>query len=283
MRAVAQYATFTLTAPYASDPAAAHSRSATSRCTITSIRSICGTKSSRSQTSGVATLYGRLATSTHRGAAANVDVQSNRIASASTTVTFGEIGDDSRRAPDDATVDLDRRDRGARLGQRHRQRAEACADLDDMVAGPTSARRAILRTVLASATKFCPRSRRGASPCSLSSASMSWRGVHALPAEAHRHGRVGQIADRHEDVGVQHDVDAGGHGVLRLLMHVVDRPLSMLVTVSVRAPRGQRGRARALAAVDVPSEACLARGFGRRGAGGMMMSMTAGRHRTADR
>ena len=48
-------------------PRRAASRSPTSRCTITSIRSIGGTPSSRSSTSGVATLYGRLATSVHRG------------------------------------------------------------------------------------------------------------------------------------------------------------------------------------------------------------------------
>ena len=45
-----------VTAPYASEPAVAHSRWATSRCTITSIRSTAGTKSNRSHTNGVATL-----------------------------------------------------------------------------------------------------------------------------------------------------------------------------------------------------------------------------------
>src|SRR5215210_6764330 len=64
-RAVAQYATFTVTAPYAGVRGTAQNRSATSRCTITSIREIAGTPSSRSHTSGVAMLYGRLATSTH--------------------------------------------------------------------------------------------------------------------------------------------------------------------------------------------------------------------------
>ncbi len=62
----AQYATFTETAPYASSPAFAASRSPTSRCTITNMRWICGTPSSRSATSGVATLYGRFATRIHR-------------------------------------------------------------------------------------------------------------------------------------------------------------------------------------------------------------------------
>src|SRR4029078_13167652 len=88
IRAVAQYATFTLTAPYASVPACAHNRSATSRCTITSIRCTAGTSSRRSHTNGVATLYGKLATSTHCVALDSSASQSSRIASASTTVTL---------------------------------------------------------------------------------------------------------------------------------------------------------------------------------------------------
>ena len=52
----AQYATLTLTAPYCFEPGGAANRSATSRCTITSIDRISGTSSSRSHTSGVATL-----------------------------------------------------------------------------------------------------------------------------------------------------------------------------------------------------------------------------------
>ena len=56
-RAVAQYAIFTLSAPYAFDPGvAATNRSPTSRCTITKKRWISGTPSSRSATIGVATL-----------------------------------------------------------------------------------------------------------------------------------------------------------------------------------------------------------------------------------
>jgi hypothetical protein len=54
--AVAQYAIFTLTAPYAGVRAVATNRSATSFCTITSKCSTAGALSSRSATSGVATL-----------------------------------------------------------------------------------------------------------------------------------------------------------------------------------------------------------------------------------
>jgi hypothetical protein len=61
----------------------------------------------------------------------------------------------------EVTVDLDRGDRGARLGQRQRERAEPGADLDHAIAGPTPASRAMRRTVLGSTTKFCPRARLG--------------------------------------------------------------------------------------------------------------------------
>ena len=55
--------TSTDTAPYAFVPGSAKNRSATSRCTITHQDSSSGTPVSVSATSGVATLYGRLATS----------------------------------------------------------------------------------------------------------------------------------------------------------------------------------------------------------------------------
>ena len=134
MRAVAQYATFTLTAPYAAVRGAAHRRSATSRCTITSIRSICGTPSSRSATSGVATLYGRLATSAQprrRRAASPSRGATRRPRRCSRPVPATT----SCEHADEAAVDLDRGDRRARLGERQRQRAEPGADLDDMVTG----------------------------------------------------------------------------------------------------------------------------------------------------
>src|SRR5437762_10528079 len=85
--ATAQYATLTDTAPYASDRTGAASRSPTSLCTITSIREICGTPSSRSATSGVATLYGRLATRTQSDESPSSAGQSAAMASASTTRT----------------------------------------------------------------------------------------------------------------------------------------------------------------------------------------------------
>ena len=62
--------------------------------------------------------------------------QSSRNASASTTVTFARSATTSRSAAGDATVDLDRGDRRSRLGERHGQRTEPCADLDDMIVGP---------------------------------------------------------------------------------------------------------------------------------------------------
>ena len=57
------------------------------------------------------------------------------MASASTTVTVGDVGDDLAQHGRQAAVDLDRGDRRAGLGEGQRQRAEAGADLDDAVAG----------------------------------------------------------------------------------------------------------------------------------------------------
>ena len=52
----ARYATRTLTAPYASSPGRAASRSPTSRCIITTDRTTFGTRANTSSTSGVAML-----------------------------------------------------------------------------------------------------------------------------------------------------------------------------------------------------------------------------------
>ena len=87
--------------------------------------------------------------------------------------------------------------------------------------------------------------------------------VHALPADADRNGRVGEVADRHEDVGVQHDVDPGGQ---RRAEAVDARRALAVVGVGhrqVRPPRRQRGGARLLGAVVVPPEAGFASGLGR--------------------
>ena len=137
IRAVAQYATFTLTAPYGRR-ARARRRTArpTSRCTITSIRSIAGTSSSRSHDERRGDVV-RQVGDEHPAVAAGEQRRPSRarIASASTTVTFGAVGDDLAQHGDEAAVDLDGGDVGAGLGERQRQRAEAGADLDDVVAG----------------------------------------------------------------------------------------------------------------------------------------------------
>ena len=58
-------------------------------------------------------------------------------------------------------VDLDGGDPGPRFGQRQGERAEPCTDLDHRLPGLEPASRTIRRTVLASATKFCPSARLG--------------------------------------------------------------------------------------------------------------------------
>ena len=87
MRASARYATRTLTAPYASSPGPVTSRSPTSRCTITTYRSI-GAVSNWSSSSGTETLYGRFETIDQRSAPSAV-AQSVRIASETSIRTFG--------------------------------------------------------------------------------------------------------------------------------------------------------------------------------------------------
>ena len=135
--AVAQYATFTRHDAVGlgrrpRPPAARPPRAAPSPA---SARSPARRRAGR-RTSGVATLYGRLATSTQRGAAAEQRVQSSAHGVGLDDVHAGVGSTASRSTGSEAAVDLDRGDRGARLGQGQGQRAEAGADLDDVVAGP---------------------------------------------------------------------------------------------------------------------------------------------------
>ena len=104
---------------------------------MTSIRSIAGTSSSRSHTSGVATLYGRLATSVQRSPPAQHGrpVERHRVGLDDRHVRVRSADDLAQHAAPRSAVDLDRGDVGAGLGQRQRQRAEAGADLDDLIAG----------------------------------------------------------------------------------------------------------------------------------------------------
>ncbi len=118
-------------------PGAAANRSATSRCTITSIErdrrhlveQVAHERRRRRCTGGW-----RPASSRRRRRRAD---RSSRacIASASTTRDVRRrSATTSRRTGHDAAVDLDRGDVGAGLGERERQRAEPGADLDDVIA-----------------------------------------------------------------------------------------------------------------------------------------------------
>ena len=126
------------------------------------MRPIAGTPSSRSATSGVATLYGRLATSTHGSEPSN-DAQSRRRASPSTTVTpagsttlrsAGTSPESTSMAVTDAPVSARAKVSEPRPAPISTTRSPA----------PTPARRAMRRTVLGSTTKFWPRARLGARP-----------------------------------------------------------------------------------------------------------------------
>ena len=110
-------------------------RSPTSRCTITSIRSTWATPSRTSATSGVATLYGRLATSTAEpGADHTIPVERHRVGFDDLHVR--DALDDGAQRGGEPCVDLDRGHRRAGLGKREGQRPEPGTDLNDVVAGP---------------------------------------------------------------------------------------------------------------------------------------------------
>ena len=85
--------TSTETAPYAFVPGAAKKRSATSRWTMTHQRSIAGRPSRLSTTIGVATLYGRFATSLRGGGSRSREVELQRVAELEPEVRYlGQVG-----------------------------------------------------------------------------------------------------------------------------------------------------------------------------------------------
>ena len=125
--------TSTDTAPYAFVEGSANRRSATSRCTITHHEPTLGSPSRLSTTIGVATLYGRLATSAVAGGSSAA--RSIRSASPNTSRTFVEPGE---RAPErrlERAIELDGVDDPRPLGEHAGEDAEARADLEhDVVA-----------------------------------------------------------------------------------------------------------------------------------------------------
>ena len=179
---------------------AAQNRSPTSRCTITSIRSICGTPSSRSQTSGVATLYGRLATSAQPPCAAEqlgpVEPPSRRPRRRARSVPLerprAARGTTPRSTSTAVTV-------GPGLGQRQRQRAEPGADLDHPVAGPDLGEPGDAAHGVRVGDEVLPEvASRAPGPWAREQLVDAGAAVHRLPGDAHRHRRVGQVGDRGE-------------------------------------------------------------------------------------
>ena len=120
--------TSTETAPYAFVDGCAKKRSATSRCTITHQSSSCSS-ARLSATIGVATLYGRFATSLCGGGLERGDVEAQRVAPV------------DRRALDagevllEPPVDLDRVHVRDALGEEAREHAEPGPDLEHDVVG----------------------------------------------------------------------------------------------------------------------------------------------------
>ena len=130
--------TITDTAPYAFVPGSAKNRSATSRCTITHQDSSSGTPVSVSATSGVATLYGRLATSFRGSGSSAGDVEGEGVAEGEGHVdAFAQRRAQGRLEP---PVDLDGMDVPHAVGEEGRQDAKARPDLQDDVALPRARR-----------------------------------------------------------------------------------------------------------------------------------------------
>ena len=145
--AVARYATRRLTAPYASSPGRAASRSPTSRCSITTNAATLGTRVNTSRTSGVATLYGRFAQQTHGSSPGpSTSSQSKRVASARHDADRADV----RRAPRRSAGTSARSNSIASTGRRRssasaqRERPETRADLDHAVARGRRRRRATI-------------------------------------------------------------------------------------------------------------------------------------------
>ena len=212
IRAVAQYATFTLTAPYAS----IRGRRATAARPPRAAPSPASARSPGRRRAGRTRAAWRRCTAGWRRASScraprSSASQSSVIASASTTVDVRARRRRRRAAPGRCRGRprpraRRRRSRPARAsatrGRRRSRRPRS--------PGPTSARRAIRRTVFGSPTKFWPRSRagrrcrqpveqvRGIAPARVRSHQLSGR------APARRRGRRSR-----RTVGVEHDVGAG--------------------------------------------------------------------------
>ena len=233
MRAVAQYATFTLTAPYAccraggealADLALHHHEH----------RSIGGTSSSRSHTSGVATLYGRLATSTQRSPPASSACQSSAHRVGLDHGHVGTVGDDLAQHRHDAGVDLDRGDR-----RRRSRRAPASASRGRR-RSRRPGRRARRRRGERSGARCSDRRRssdrgRAAAPGrmveQLVDATRATVSI-AVPGDLDRHRRVGEVGDLREGAVASTIVVSGGAPPIDET-HCTLRLLSRLVTVIV--------------------------------------------------
>ncbi len=120
--------TSTETAPYAFVRGSAKRRSATSRCTITVQCRTVGSPSRLSTTSGVATLYGRFATSFVGGGSSSWS--GSWSASPKTSSTFPCAARRSRERGLERGVELDRMDVGGARREVLREDAEPGADLE---------------------------------------------------------------------------------------------------------------------------------------------------------
>ncbi len=129
---------FTDGTPYTFDPGGAASRSATSACTMTRVRSMLGNVSSMCSSTGTATLYGRFATrAVGGGPGSSVTRMASECTSENRSARAGHPGGDGggQRAREHV-VDLDGDDPVGGLQQREGEGPEPRPDLDDHVVGP---------------------------------------------------------------------------------------------------------------------------------------------------
>ena len=173
--------------------------------------SIAGTSSSRSHTSGVATLYGRLATSVQRSPPASSAGQSALRGVGLDDRDVGEVGDDVAEHRHHAAVDLDGGDGRPGLGRapasvsrgrrRSRPRGRRCRRRPARRSGERcwDRRRSSARGRVAVRGRI----RRAVRGCGRVS------GSRRDPGDLDRYRGVGEVGDLGEGLGGQHDVGLG--------------------------------------------------------------------------
>ena len=173
------------------------------------------------------------------------------IASASTTVTLAPVGDDVAQQRHDAAVDLDGGDVGAGVGQGERERPEAGADLDDVVARPDPGEVGDAAHGVGVGDEVLAEVAAGSQVVGFEELADRRPGVRS-PSDLDRDRRVGEVGDLGERVGVHDEAGRSAVGVHAVgdavdavaVVEVVDRDRVPVSTLGDEAGVGGADRAR---------------------------------------